>query len=79
MTAVLFDRTRRERWTGTTAIVRRDTVACAFCDTHYSYEYTQPALFYHGGHGAAMLRRGRWCHCGAINSGDYLPVNPRRL
>lgn len=78
-TAALFEVARRSRWAGTTAIALVDRPRCLWCGTWYESTHTQPALFYHGGYGAAQLRKSRWCECGAVGSVDTSDTNPRHL
>jgi len=69
----------KRRWTGSTAIAVVDAPTCVWCGTWFEATHTQPALFYHGGYGAAQRRSARWCLCGAVGSVDLTDVNPRNL
>lgn len=76
--AALFEVERAPRWTGTRALALSVSVDC-HCGPVYRGSYTQPALFYHGGHGAAERIESTWCMCGRIRMRDSLPINPRKL
>ena len=67
----------KPKWHGTKALaIRREACACGPLDRA---DYTQPALFAHGGYGAAERVVARWCICGKVKQRDTEPRNPRHL
>lgn len=74
----LFATAPRLRWTGTTALAIRLSPDCQ-CGPTLSGAYIQPALFYHGGYGAAEAVESMWCMCGRVRIRNTRPVNPRTL
>ena len=65
MKAALFDAPKRQRWTGSRALVLLPSDACPSCGgTLQTMSVGQPALFRHGGYGATLASTVRWCHCG---------------
>ncbi len=75
MSTGLFVTPRRRRWSGTRALAIRD--ADCVCGPLQHATFTQPALFYHGGHGAAEKVNASWCLCGKVKRRDTVPTNPR--
>ena len=79
MNVELFNVEPRTRWEGTRAIVPTYGAPCHRCGTSYRIRYVQPALFFHGGYGAAEERATTYCECGLLSFTRLSLKNPRHL
>ena len=75
---------RRHTWTGSRMLVlyqgRRSCTRCTVGEVIRLGPFTQPALFIHGGYGAAERRSVDVCFaCGRVAVAQVDSINPRRL
>jgi len=75
---------RRHTWTGTKTLAvyqgHRTCTRCTIGETLRLGPYTQPALFIHGGYGAAEAQTIDVCFaCGRATVAQIDTINPRRI
>ena len=78
------ERVRRHTWTGSRALVHyqghRACTRCSIGEVIQLGPFIQPALFFHGGYGAAERRVVDVClACGRVTVAQFDTVNPREL
>lgn len=76
----LFDVERKERWTGSGALVPISAHRCPACGFVLdSCQVGQLSLFFHGGYGATEQTTRRYCHgCGWSMVAAVGATNPRQ-